>query len=245
MGQTLTRHGVALATAPCEITISERWPEPPPGVLARLQQAVREAAAGLVPLEHLGDEEPIAVGDLVPLPYSAIAGPTAIRLDPSDDHAFLLWNMDRPPYPLPPPGQIAAGSDSRVVVDPAELEPGTKYGWKLERSYGIGKPATIATGVVQTLSLKQAQLLELTRPRDSEGFDRNVQIELGLWNDVLADLWPRLDEPATTFQQRALVYRILLAAYDRVRQNNPGSPRVDLYREAGCRAQKLLLSRGK
>ena len=239
--QTFTRHGVALATAPCQVTISEGWPEPPPGVLERLKQAVREAAAGLAPLEHLGDEEPIEVEDLVPLPHSAIAGRTAIRLDPSDDHALLLWNIDRPHDPQPQPRQIPAGGESKVVVDPAELEPGTKYGWRLDRSYGIGKPDTIASGIVQTLSPKEAQLLKLTRPRDGEGLDRNVQIELGLWNDVLADLWPRLDEPATTFQQRALAYRLLLAAYDWVREHDPGSPRVDLYREAGWQAQKLLV----
>jgi len=243
--QTFTRHGVALATAPCEVTISRRWPEPPPGVRERLQEAVEETAALLVPLEHLGDEEPIALEDLVPLPHSAIAGPTAIRLDPSDDHALLLRNMDRPDDPQPGPREIPAGADSQVVVDPAELEPGTRYGWKLQRSYGIGEPATIASGIVQTLSPKEAQLLELIGPRDGEGLDRNVQIELGLWNDVLSDLWPRLEAGTATLQETALSYRILLKAYDWVRNHDPASPRVDLYREAGCRAHKLLLSRGE
>lgn len=70
---------------------------------------------------------------------------------------------------------------------------------------------------------------------------RTTRIELGLWNGLLLDLWPRLGDEATKLNERVLALRIVQAAYDWAREYTPSLATVDLYREAGGRIFRTSL----
>ena len=230
---TLTRHGFGLATAPLLASIDSAVWEPPSDLLSRLTAEAELIRGRLAEgFFHLGDEAAITAEDLVPLPDSAVSGPTVFRTDPGRDYQLLLWAVEGQDAESERIYEAPAGSGGRIVVDPSTLPTGVKYLWELRQDDDTGDFPRVAAGSLRTLSDGEQALFHLS---DAGPSARATWIELGLWNNLLLDLWPRLEEKATTLSDRMLALRIVQAAYDWVREFTPNLASVDLYREAGGR----------
>ena len=153
------------------------------------------------------------------MPDSAVSGPTAFPTDPDRDCRLTLRPLDEGSEVPERSFEAPAGSGVRLVVDPGDLAPGKQYFWEIDQDDGTGDLPVVATGLLRTLSAGEQAQLRLSGAGEPGPATR---IELGLWNDLLLDLWPRLGDEATTLSERMLARRIIQAAYDWAREYTPG-----------------------
>ena len=126
---------------------------------------------------------------------------------------------------------MSSAVDPLPIIDPGELLPGRRYHWQLRRDEGFGELELVKTGVFVTLSSED--LDSWRRVAASVGPRQRLaaQVALGLWNDLLIELWPRLEQLETASEDLILAHRIVTSAYEWIWRHDPQSARVEICRD--------------
>jgi hypothetical protein len=222
----LTVNGVALSRAPIQISGSATV-DLPAALIPRLEAAAGDAAKSLPRLLHLSvnaDGWP-PVDRMLPLPRSAVMQEFVVRWEPGRSCGVELWTADRLRLiaSLPP-------SESGVAhLAPYTFGPtGSTFIWELIEE--IDECVTVLeSGEVWTLGTQDRVRWDIACKLDSSA-RRAWQMSLGLWNDLLGDLWPQLTGNTASLQEAEVVYDVLLASYEWLRKNAPESGRIDTIR---------------
>lgn len=232
---SLTAAGFSMAIAPSE-TILPAFRRPAPAEV--LDQLRREAdrIVQTFPLPpHLGETRVGSADHLLPLPDTTVAGD--IRFCCGEGATYRLTvqaivdGRDKV--------EICGGGPVLVLAYD-RLQPGRRYRWQLVRvAAGLGDDL-LAAAEFETLSEESRAIW-----RSAAALEPSVRgilgAELGLYDDTLETLWPRLEDAST--EERLLVLRLLLDATRRAEQSMPGSTRVDAYRNAAHAVFQLATGR--
>jgi len=233
----LSVHGVAVARAPVEWAPSRDLVAISDAVLAKLDHATKQAEAAIRELHHFGEGPPcpVALENVLPLPSSAIAQPLRFTFHPDLRHKLHLWRENEADV-----REFAANQPGEILLDCGILSPpGARYRWSLQRDDGDFF-SDVASGLVWQLTpddqIRLAAGELLPEPRHT------LLLRLGLHNDLLQELWPRLVTGEASLGECACVYDALLASYDWLHTNAPESGQVDLIRNLGNWVHKKILN---
>jgi len=225
----LTANNVALSRAPLQLSLSAISAPFPASVLLRLQMAAEAAAQKIPELIHLSQESaswPL-LADLLPLPRSAILTQLRLRWDPLRDCIVRIRRTNgagvltiRPSIP----GEIS-------IPATALASPVGVYRWELVEDFGDFQSSPLACGDVWMPPQPDRFRMDASVSGDSSLL-QSWRFSLGLWNDVLTDLWPRLVQRTGTRNEALLVYDILLGSYEWLRKNAPACGQIDRFRNA-------------
>jgi hypothetical protein len=224
----LSSQGVAIARAPMESAPSREIVAVPDTVLAELDHATRRARRAIRALQHFGDGPPCptAIENLLPLPVSAIRQPVTFTFHPDLVHRLRLRKETEAgvrEFDVDCPGQI--------VLRPESLAPpGDRYYWSLQRDDG-DFVSCVGSGVVWQLGPADQARFAMGEPLPEQSCA--LLLRLGLYNDLLRELWPRLISGKATPGEYASAYDALLVSEQWLRTNAPESGQVELIRNVG------------
>jgi hypothetical protein len=212
----LSVHRVAVARTPTEPVPSRELAAIPDTVLTRLDLYTKQAEKGIQDLQHFGEA----------LPSSAVVQPVRFTFHPDLRHKLLFWRENEADV-----RELAANRPGEILLDPGLLSPpGARYRWSLQRDDGDFF-SEAGTGLVWQLApanrMRLAAGQSLPDPRHS------LLLRLGLGNDLLQELWPRLVSGEASLGECECVYDSLLVSYEWLRANAPESGQVDLIRNVG------------
>jgi hypothetical protein len=224
----LAANGIALSRAPIDLALSPTVTPMPLSVLSRLETAAAHALTEIPKLLHLGDEPPAltTVDALLPLPCSAVLNELTLTFDPERDCVLRL---------ICPKGELAvvrpvAAGRLRVPADVLAAGDGVCQ-WQLvvdEADF----VSVIASGQVWVVSPSDQIRLEAAIDGSHPSAIRSWRFALGLWNDVLSELWPKLISGQGDRTEALLVRDVLFGSYDWLRRHSPGSGQLDRIRNA-------------
>ena len=231
----LAIHGVAIARTPMQSVPSSEVIPIPDSVLGALDQTTTQAESAIHELHHLGSvqQRSVPMEDIYPLPRSAIAGP--LRFATHTDQSFSLFVCKQ--------GEdngstLVSETTGEIVLDPAVLtSPGILYRWSLRRCDGDFSTEA-ATGLVWRITLDDQ--IRLAAAKASPNFHATL-FRLGLHNDLIGALWPRLMAGRARIDECACVYDALLANYDWLRKNAPESSQIEAIRNSANLVRNMML----
>jgi predicted MPP superfamily phosphohydrolase len=238
----LTHNGVAISRAPSRITVSPDIGKLPGSILRQLEQAIKEAEESIPRLLHLGDSPPaeFSLSQIVPLPFSAIVNPLSFRMERDHDYNLILMQMDdNGGYPGQPI-KIPFGGRQEVLLSPADMLPSSTYRWWIIRNNGDFE-STVTTGCLRTLSAAEINRWKMVNESSDKQQRREVQLNLGLWNDIMTEIWPKLIPEGDSFEEIVLLHHGLLLAFEWLKENSASSSQVDLFRTASQWVRSLFI----
>lgn len=233
----LSVHGVAITRVPTEWALTDELVAVPDAVLAALKAATKQAVKAIRDLQHYGEESPSpnVLSSMLPLPRTAVIQPVRFTFHPDLRHQLQFWREDGTGV-----REFTAERPGEILLDPAILlPPGARYRWRLQRDNGDFF-SEVAFGVIWQLAdgdkirLAVGETLPNLRPA--------LLSRLGLHNDLLHELWPKLLSEQASPGELECVYDALLTSYDWLQANAPESSQVDLIRNLGNWVYKQILN---
>lgn len=216
---------INLSVEPSEIVLLQRPLRLPGNLLSAVEQRGECFAVPDARVEHLGDECPIPLEHLLPMPGTAIVRPVEFRAESDRPHFLIVSEASGSPsrMELPPAGAIQIG--------PEALAPGLRYDWRLVACSRTGDERTIRQGWIQRLEQTEEALVAASTELPDE-----VQLalwqQLGLHDEVLGNLWPRLGKGTAPMEHARWASRLLIDALDFSLSDCPDLTQVDNYRTA-------------
>jgi len=233
----LSAHGVAVARVPTESAPLHELVAIPDTVLAELAIATKRAKKTILDLQHFGTEHscPVTLENLLPLSNSAIVHPVRFTFHPNVRHKLHIWSGDKAKV-----REVEANRPGEILLDPALLSPpGARYRWSLQRDNGDFF-SEAGSGVVWQLAAADQMRLAAAKP--FSGPQHTLLLKLGLHNDLLEELWPRLVSGKASLGECGCAYDALLATYEWLQINAPESGQVELIRNLGNLVYKQILN---
>ncbi len=233
----LSANGVAVTRAPMEWVLSRESIAIPDSVLARLDLATKQAKENIQDLQHFGEVLPcpVAIEKLLPLASSAIVQPARFTFHPDLRHKLCLWRENEAGV-----RELAANRPGEILLDPQLLSPpGARYRWSLQRDDGDFFSEVEAGLIWQLAPADQMRLAageSLPDPRHA------LLLRLGLRNDLLEELGPRLVSGRASVSECECVYDAVLATYEWLEANAPESAQVGLIRNFSNWVHKEILN---
>ena len=237
----LTANGVAVSRAPNSIASSAIVSPIPAELLPRLDASARDASNALPELLHLSDEPTgwPPLDALLPLPRSAVLADLLVRWEPGLSCSLQIWTADGARLVM-----SLAPSELGTAHIPADaLVPlGSLFVWQLlEDLEGIS--SVVQSGEVWVLDAHERFRWDVASAINDPAALRSWRMTLGLWNDLLDEIWPRLVTNAASTQEAQAVYDVLLASYEWLREHAPESGRIDTIRNTAQTVYGSYLSR--
>ena len=226
----LTANGIAVSRAPVRVDKSSLVAPLPISMHARIESASAQSAALLPELLHLSEDSSDwpAAETLLPLPRSALLTDLCLRWERGRSCALQVWARDRHAVIA----MIPASASGEARIPAAKLDPsGSVHVWELVEDLGSFS-STVAWGEVWTLPTNDRRRWNLVAAANRGRHRHAWQRALGLWNDLVDELWPRLSSGMGDPSEAALVNDVLLATYDWLRERAPESARIDAIRNA-------------
>lgn len=242
----LAEASIAIIRAPIEIEIDPRVRITATGVdllAAHVQTMSLELAA--MQYTHLGDEPSIAVDDLLPVPGSVVAGELTLPIERHQECSIAIGPRHMARRELATL-RCPAGAASVATVMLPEESAGLALSWKVTRrdARGWGRQVSAGWQRTTTAGARNDIRRELA---DSSRAERCTRLaSAGLWNEVVLDLWPRLDDPEISTDELEILHQILRYAHDWTRRAIPEWRRTDVYGDAvSAVARRIFTEAGK
>ena len=89
----------------------------------------------------------------------------------------------------------------------------------------------MANGEVRALTQSDRLRLEIAEGEGPLAL-QSWRFSLGLWSELLVDLWPKLVDGSAEPNEVSLVYGVILGSYDWLRLHSPQSNQIDRLRSA-------------
>jgi hypothetical protein len=224
----LTMNGVVLSRAPLEVSSSAAAAPLPESVLARFEVAAEDALREIPELLHLSETASswFAIDDLLPLPRSAILTELVIEWDPHRNCSVRLKEATSGEMTVIQP------STPGIVRIPASALgcEGRILRWELVEDF-VDFLSLVAAGEVWTVSQSDRLRLGIAAEEGQLAL-QSWRFSLGLWNELLADLWPRLGNGSAKRNEVSLAYGVILSSYEWLRLHSPESNQIDRLRNA-------------
>jgi hypothetical protein len=242
----LAEASIAILRAPIEIEIDPRVRITATGVdrlAAHAQTKLFELAE--MQYTHLGDEPSIAVDDLLPVPGSVVAGELTLPIERHQECSIAIGPRHMARRELATL-RCPAGAASVATVRLPDESAGLALSWKVTRrdARGWGRQVSAGWQRTSTVGARNDIRRELA---DSSRAERCTRLaSAGLWNEVVLDLWPRLDDPEISTDELEILYQILRYAHDWTRRAIPEWRRTDVYGDAvSAVARRIFTEAGK
>jgi hypothetical protein len=224
----LTANGVVLSRAPLEVSTSATAVPLSESVLSKLELAAKDALEEIPELLHLSEAAPswFPVNDLLPLPLCAILTELVIAWDPLRDCTVRLKNATGDEV-----AAIRATTPGNIRIPAGTIGPeGSIRRWELVEDFGDFQ-STVANGEVRALTQSDRLRLEIGEGEGPLAL-QSWRFSLGLWSELLVDLWPKLVDGSAEPNEVSLVYGVILGSYDWLRLHSPQSNQIDRLRSA-------------
>jgi len=214
-----------------------------PAGLAALAGHARSMAAELAAaqLQHFGDESRITAGDLLPIPGALVLREVIVPL-PTDRACSILVRPCRAGAGRAVALTCPAGHPRSAVIALPEFLAGEAVRWEVVTRDARGKPRRVAAGWIQVAGAGDPRRIAAVLAERSRAERIDELAGAGLWNEVVLELWPRLDDPDVTTDQLELLRQILRNAYDWLRRDIPGWQRLDTCGHALTAVEHRLFS---
>lgn len=225
----LTRNGLSFAVGRSKFEIDERLQPISPEVLKEISEVAQKATSAWPSFPHFGSEYLPALDDLIPLPKSSIRAPIVFRGKPGCE-IRLLAN-----------GLVVAQDEEKGEIEywPADEGP---LDCILECNEGAGFVPIINSRVQRLYTIEEEIFKATEDPIDACH-------RLGLKNELLKILWPKITAQNATLFEFAEVLHILRDAWNAYDSLSPGLAslfeRRDIYWDAMELVRKRLTSEGK
>jgi CHAT domain len=228
--------GLVLAAAPSEVVLGA-VPQPPDAVLGKLRELGRQVGKAVPFLRHLGTPAATLPLDvLLPLPGSTVTGEEVLAF-PGGFPGYLQVAEEESGcevYRRP-----IAAAERELVLDLADLRPTHWYRWWLYSEEIAGRFDLIRLGRLRPLSAdEQQQLAAAGEP------SRDDLLALGLHSRLLRELTLGLQSATAPLEEIALAHRLIVEAYEWVRQEAPTCFLLDAYRNAAIWLQNRMFPGG-
>jgi hypothetical protein len=198
----LTQHGVSYAVGRPRIEVASDLAWLPEALLDRVQSAAVEAASSLPKFPHFGRADLPTVADLLPLPISKVRGLETFYYETGGSLRLLVNGTVV--------AERAAGASGNIEYLPS----GDQAAECILEANEVGVFVPVTCCMLQRLNPIEEGVLDSSQ-------DRSEAVRsLGLWNDLLRMIWPRITESGGDSSDLMDAFHILGNALESASQGN-------------------------
>ncbi len=198
----LTQYGMSYAVGRPRIEIAGDLESLPDALLKRVQNAAEEAVSALPKFPHFGEAGLPTIADLLPLPISKVR---VLETFHSSKYGSLRLLVD---------GMVVAERAAGATGDIQYLPSGDQPTECILECNEVGMFVAVTCCKLQRLSPVEEAVL------DSSQDQSEALRSLGLWNDLLRTIWPKITESRADSSDLTDAFHILRNALDAASQDN-------------------------